>query len=86
MAQQEELSREIEVFGEHLEKWRQDRRHLGQFVLIKGDEILGFFPTVDAAFAAGTKRFGLQPFFVKQIVPRDVVNVSLYGKRILAGR
>lgn len=48
--------------------------------------MVGFFPTLDEAFAAGTARFGLQPFFVKQIVPRDVVNVSLYGKRILAAR
>ena len=84
MAQQEHLIREAEVFGEHLEGWRQS--HLGQFVLIRGDEVFGFFPTVDAAFSTGTQRFGLAPFFVKQIVPRDVVNVSLYGKRILAGR
>ncbi len=81
MDKQETLNREGQLFEEHLDEWR--RTHLGEFVLIKDGDVLGFFPTVDQAFAAGTQRFGLQPFFVKQIVPRDVVNVSLYGKRIL---
>lgn len=84
MAQQEALTREVALFDEHLEEWR--RSHPGEFVLIKGNDVLGFFPTVDQAFAAGTNRFGLAPFFVKQIIPRDVVNVSLFGRRLLAAR
>ena len=86
MAPQEQLTREAEVFNRHLDEWRQSRERLGRFVLIKGDEVLGFFPTADAVFTAGTKRFGPEPFFVKQIVPADLVNVSMYGKRILAAR
>lgn len=84
MAQQDALNREAELFNEHLEEWRQS--HVGQFVLIKADEVLGFFPSLDEAFAEGTQRFGLEPFFVKQIVPRDAVNVSLFGRRLLAAR
>ncbi len=84
MAQQEALTREAELFDERLEEWRQT--HLGKFVLIKGSDVLGFFRSLDQAFTTGTRRFGLEPFFVKQIVPRDVVNVSLLGKRILAAR
>jgi hypothetical protein len=84
MTQHALLNREAEVFEQHLDAWRQ--AHLGEFVLIKGSDVVGFFPSLDQAFAAGTKRYGLEPFFVKQIVPRDVVNVSLYGKRILAAR
>jgi predicted acetyltransferase len=76
------LQREAEVFATHLEEWR--REHLGEFVLIKGDEIVGFYKRLDEAFAEGTRRFGLQEFFVKQITPRDVVNISLYGKRLLS--
>jgi hypothetical protein len=82
MAQQ--LAEEARVFEEHIEEWRQS--HLGQFVLIKGSDVLGVFPTLDKAFRAGTERFGLEPFFVKQIVPADSVNVSLLGQRILASR
>ena len=82
MAQQ--LAQEARVFGEHVEEWRQT--HLGQFVLIKESDVLGFFATLDKAFRAGIERFGLEPFFVKQIVPADTVNVSLLGQRILASR
>ena len=84
MGQQDQLTREAAIFGERLEEWRQS--HLGEFVLIKGNEVLGFFPNVDKAFAAGTDHFGLEPFFVRQIVPGDTVNVSLLGRRLLAAR
>ena len=74
------LQREGEIFATHLDEWRRD--HLGQFVLIKGNEIIGFYSRLDEAFAEGTRRFGLEEFFVKQITPRDSVNVSIYGKRL----
>ncbi len=76
------LTQEARVFNEHIEEWRRD--HLGEFVLIKGTSVIGFYPSLENAFADGTKRFGLEPFSVKQIVPGDSVNVSLYGRRIHA--
>lgn len=82
MADQETLNQEAEVFETYLAEWRQ--AHLGQFVLIKEREVIGFFGTLDEAFAAGTQRFGLRPFFVKQIVPGDAVGVSLFGQRLLS--
>lgn len=74
------LDREARVFDQNVEEWR--RTHLGQFVLIKGDQVIDFYPSLEQAFRAGTGRFGLEPFSVRQIVPMDVVNVSLYGRRI----
>lgn len=82
MSEQNGLNREAEIFDRHVDEWR--RTHLGKFVLIKGADIIGFFASLDAAFRAGTEQFGLEPFFVKQIVPADAVNVTMYGKRILA--
>jgi hypothetical protein len=76
------LDREARVFDEHITEWRKTR--LGQFVLIKGEEIVGFYPPLEEAFRVGTGRFGLEPFSVKQIVPKDVVNVSLFGHRLHA--
>jgi hypothetical protein len=73
------LDQETKVFEKHVGKWRET--HLGQFVLIKGDAI-DFFPSLEQAFRVGTGRFGLQPFFVRQIVPTDTVNISLYGRRL----
>lgn len=80
MAQQEPLEREREVYEAHLEEWRQS--HLGKYVLIKGDEVLGFYDSLDAAFNEGTARFRLEPFFVKHIVPPEVVNVSFFGRHL----
>lgn len=74
------LEHESRVFDQHIEEWRRGR--LGKFVLIKGDDVVGFFDSLDKAFTVGTGRFGLEPFLVRQIVPKDVVNVSLFGRRI----
>ena len=74
------LDQEAAVFAAHIEEWRTS--HLGEAVLIKGDDIVGFYPSLDQAFTDGTARFGLEPFLVRQIVPTDVVNVSFYGRRI----
>jgi hypothetical protein len=81
---QPELSREGAVFEARLEEWR--KTHLGEHVLIKDADVVGFYPSLDAAFAEGTRRFGLEPFFVKQVQPRDVVNVSLFGRRMVAAK
>jgi len=82
MAQQ--LAQEARVFEQNVEEWRQT--HMGQFVLSKGSDVLGFFPELEKAFRTGTERFGLEPFFVRQSVPADTVNVSLLGQRILSAR
>ena len=73
-----ELERETAVFEANLGKWRDSQ--LGKFVLIKDEQVLGFFPSLNEAFSDGTQRFGLEPFFVKQITPSDNVNVSLLGR------
>ena len=80
LAQQEPLERERQVYESHLEEWRHSQ--LGKFVLIKDEDVLGFFDSVEAAFNEGTARFRLEPFFVKQIMPGEVVNVSFFGKRL----
>ncbi len=78
-----ELAHERVLFDLHLEEWR--RTHLGSFVLIHADDVIGFFDSLSAAFDEGTKQFGLQPYFVQQVAPRNGVNVSFFGQRILAG-
>jgi hypothetical protein len=44
------------------------RTHPGQFALIKGRELLGVFPTREAACAEGFQRFGGEAFLAHQIV------------------
>jgi len=77
-----ELDREGTVFSANAVEWR--RTQLGRFVVIHADEIAGFFNSLPEAFAEGTKRYGLEPFLVRQILPEDPVNVSLLGPQLLA--
>ena len=39
----------------------------GKFVLIKGEEIIGVFNTIEEALSEGARRFGLQSFLVREI-------------------
>ena len=65
------LEKEAVFFNSKLEEWRQT--HLGQFVVIKEDQVLGFYDSLEQAFSEGSKKFGLADFFVMQIIHRDSV-------------
>lgn len=41
--------------------------HAGQYVVIRGNDVLSFFDSYGAALAWAYDRFGLDPFFVKQV-------------------
>jgi len=79
-----ELKTERETLLAKIEAWRQE--HPGKFVLIKGRDAVGFYDSLAEAFAAGSEKFGLEPFLVEQINPRAGVNVSFFGGRLLATR
>jgi hypothetical protein len=64
------LAEEVRTFDAHLAGWA-DRE--GQFVLIKGSDILGFYSSYDEALAAGYDRLGDGPFLVKQIILHEPV-------------
>ena len=62
-----ELEIELQVFEERRMEW--SRAHVGKFVVIQDQVVLEeFFPTFEAAFKAGLKKFGVtRPFLVKEI-------------------
>jgi hypothetical protein len=78
-AMAESLLSERKVFEDSLAQWRPE--HTGQYVLIKGTEVVGFFDSLDNATREGFKRFGLNDFFVTRIDPPNAVNVSFLGQR-----
>jgi hypothetical protein len=56
--------------------------HEGKFVLIKGDEIVGIYPTHEEAERAGYERFVVVPFLVQQILTEQPLGrVSPYCLR-----
>jgi hypothetical protein len=62
---QEILQVEREFFAEHLAEWLE--RAEGRFAVVKGAELVGFFNTIEESLAEGARRFGLEPFLVRQI-------------------
>lgn len=73
---------ENRIFSAHQATWERD--NLGQFVVIKGEDILGLFPSLQAAHTAASKKYGLSPYLLRHIVPPRRVNVTFLGKRMSA--
>jgi hypothetical protein len=66
------LNREQAVYEANLSRWLSD--HEGDYVLIKGDKVDGFYESRDEALTAGYSRFGIGPHFVKQVLPSEPVD------------
>lgn len=64
------LRTELDTYKANLDKWSDEN---GKFTLIKGDEVVGFYPTSIAALQEGYKRFKLDSFLVKRICIVDPV-------------
>jgi len=47
--------------------------HEGQFVVIHGQEVIGTYPTLEAALTEGYERFPFEPFLARQIAAQDRV-------------
>lgn len=73
MAEAPTLSQETHFYEQHKADYLE--RFPNLFVLIKDDRMLGPFPTAEAAYGEGLRAFGLQPFFVKQVVTEEPVGV-----------
>ena len=60
------LEREEKTYEAHKQALLRDSE--GQYVLIKGRDIIGVFPTHDEAFLKAYDLYPKSPFFVKQII------------------
>lgn len=59
------LKNELSTFEKN--KRNLIRNHLGEYVLIKDDEILGTYQSFNEAANKGIMKFGTNPFLVKKI-------------------
>jgi hypothetical protein len=50
----------------------------GRYALIRGDEVLTIWDTQRDALQGGCERFGLEPFAIHKIDPRDVERFALW--------
>ncbi|MFQ5759192.1 MAG: DUF5678 domain-containing protein [Candidatus Bathyarchaeia archaeon] len=60
-----ELEEELEFFGSKRREWLE--KYKDKFVLIKGKELIDVFATLEDAYKEGVRRYGNQPFFIKQV-------------------
>ena len=66
MKDSQHLARELELFEKNKQEWVLS--NAGQFVVIAGNTVAGFFPNYESAFAAGVRKFGVQgTFLIKQV-------------------
>ncbi len=63
------LDKELQTFQQQLPVLLKE--HAGEFVLIHGEDIAGFFRTVDVGYEAGCERFHLDSFLVKQVLEKE---------------
>ncbi len=67
----EQLERELNAFAR--ERQRLLREHKGKFALFHGDVFVDTFSTFELAYAEGVKRFGIEPFLVRQVLEKDPI-------------
>jgi len=63
------LAQELKFFEEHRNELLA--RNLGQFALIRGEELIGAFSTLQEAYAQSIDRFGNTAVLIRQVLPAD---------------
>jgi len=75
-----ELKTELAYYEKHVQDWMKE--HEGKYVLLRGEEVAGFFDTPQAAYEAGVSRYGTDPFFIRRVTqdePNDSVPALACG-------
>lgn len=65
------LQPEVEYFEAHKGEWLKEFKD--QFVLVKNQQKIAVFSSYQDAVNDGFRRFGNQPFLVKQILEKEIV-------------
>lgn len=68
------LSVELEFYETRKSEWL--KTHKGEFVVVKGTHLLGFFGAFRQAYSAGVEKYGIDTdFLVKRVVLHEPVFV-----------
>jgi len=70
--EQNRLANELQYYESQKLEWL--RQHSGDYVVVKGNSVLGFYTAFEAAYRAGASAFGMgADFLVKQILEHEPV-------------
>ena len=58
-------------------------KYPGQIVVIKGQEVIGLFHTIQEALTGGARRFGMQVFLVREIADSPRVSIPALSLGLL---
>jgi hypothetical protein len=72
-----DLQKEYGLYLKNFQSWTKE--HLGQYVLIKGTQVIDFFDSYDDALQYGLKIFGNVPFFIKIVSKQEEVHFFHQG-------
>lgn len=65
------LQEELRVFRQCKQQWL--RSHAGEFVVVSGTTVAGFYADFESALRAGLQRFGPRDFLIKQVLAEEPV-------------
>jgi hypothetical protein len=66
------LETELAFFDSKRDEWLQD--HRGEFALIKGEKLYGFYPSLLEGWRAGLTAIGYTDMLIKEVQEADAVH------------
>ena len=66
------LEVETKYFNSNRAQWIKNDKE-GQWAVVRGDTLLGFYPSLKSGYDAGREEFSEAGFLVKQVTPEDRV-------------
>lgn len=74
---------EREIPAYNLMRDELEAKHLNEWVVVHGGKLIGAYATFEAAAQAATKRFGRDPYLIRQVGARPLrlpISVQLRGR------
>lgn len=66
-----ELEKELNFFESKRAEWLE--KYKDKFVLVKGEELIDVFVSLEDAYKEGVQRYGNEPFFIKRVTETEPI-------------
>lgn len=77
------MALETEIRAFEAKKGELERHHMGKFVVIRGEELIGAFDTFEAAADVAVTRFGRGPYLIRQVgAPAESLPASVLYRSV----